>query len=98
MAGSSPAITPALAMKSRSADASIHPHILEAPAVEDAVEHDRHAVDARVPAGGEVVAVDDRPGGVLGQLLVDFPDQLLALLLVRLHRLPVVQLLEFGVA
>jgi len=42
--------------------------------------------------------VDDRPGAILGQPLLDLPYQLLALLLVELVRLPVDQLVNFGIA
>src|SRR5439155_2315267 len=76
----------------------IQPRLLETPAVKDAVDLGRDPVHPRVMAGGEVVAPDDRAGGVLGQLLVDLPDQLLALLLVRFDRLLLVHLFEFGVA
>ena len=42
--------------------------------------------------------VDDRPSAILGQPLLDLPYQLLALLLVELVRLPVDQLVNFGIA
>src|SRR5258708_4638604 len=82
----------------RRAGLFIEPRLLETPAVEDAVDLGRDPVHPRVPAGGEIVAPDDRAGGVLGQLLVDLPDQLLALFLVRLDRLLLVHLFELGVA
>src|SRR5438270_13707014 len=63
----------------------IQPGVFEAPAVENAVDHRRYVLDPRIPAGTEVVAIDDRSGGILGKLPVDLPNQLLALLLVRLH-------------
>src|SRR6516165_506882 len=63
----------------------VEPGFVEAPAVEDAVDHHRDPVHPRVTAGAETIVVDDRPGGVLLQSAVDLPDQLLALLLVRLH-------------
>ena len=60
------------------------PGVFEAPAVEQAVDHRRDPVHPRVMARRESIAVNDRPGGILGQLLVDLPDELFALLLVRL--------------
>src|SRR6267142_5358270 len=76
----------------------IEPGVFQAPAVEDAVDHRRDVLDSRVAAGAEVVAVDDRSGGILGQAAVDLPDQLLALLLVGLDRLLLVHLFELGIA
>src|SRR5437762_13270044 len=40
----------------------IQPRVLEPPAVEDAVVHDRYVLDSRIPAGAEAVVVDHRPG------------------------------------
>src|SRR5438045_5361576 len=77
---------------------SVQPSLLEAPAVEDAVDHDRDTVHPRVPAGAEPVMVDHRSGGVLLQLAVDLPNQLFALFLVGFNRLPLVHLLELGLA
>src|SRR6266567_6350832 len=82
----------------RRSELFVEPCLFEAPAVEDAVDHRGDPVHPRVPAGGEIVAPDDRAGGILDQLLVDLPDQLLALLLVRLYRLLLVHLFELGVA
>ena len=41
---------------------------------------------------------DDRPGAVFLQLAVDFPDDLLALLLIGLGRLPVDQRVDLPIA
>ena len=58
----------------------VEPDVFEAPAVVDAVDHHRQALDVGLPAGRGAVVKDDRPGAVLLQLAVDLPDQLLALL------------------
>src|SRR5437870_2535071 len=49
----------------------VEPHILKAPAVVDAVDHDRQPLDRRMPARCSDVVEDDRPRAVLLQLLVD---------------------------
>src|SRR6516162_670658 len=74
------------------------PSILKAPAIEQAVDHDRDPVHRRRPAGPEPVVEDHRPRRILLQPAVDLPDQLLALCLVRLDRLLRVHLLELWVA
>src|SRR5260221_8764746 len=60
----------------------IQPGVLETPAVEDAVDHRRDVLDARIAARTEPVVVDHRPRCVLLQPTVDFPDQLPPLLLI----------------
>src|SRR5215472_5444695 len=77
---------------------SLQPGVFEAPAIEEAVDHHRDPVHARVTAGAEPVLVDDRPGSVLLQTTINLPDQFLALLLIGLDRLLVVHLFELGVA
>src|SRR5579884_434047 len=77
---------------------SVEPDILEAPAVVDAVDHDRQPLDLRLHAGGADVVEDDRPRAVLLQLLVDLPNQALPLLRVGDHRLLVEFLVQFLVA
>src|SRR5262249_52768166 len=72
----------------------VQPYVLVAVAVVGAVDHDRHALDVRLPAGRGAGMQDDRPRHVLLELLVDLPDELLALLDVGLHRLFVEELLE----
>src|SRR6266481_3520917 len=76
----------------------VEPDIFHAPAVEDAVDHDRPALDMGLPAGRAAVAKDDRPGAVFRQLPLDLPYQLLALLGVGLDRLPIDQLVHLGTA
>ena len=51
-----------------------------------------------LPACREAVVEQDRPRTVLLQLLVDFPDEAPALLLVPLHRLLIEQLVDFRIA
>src|SRR5215472_18271052 len=58
----------------------VEPDVFHAPAVEDAVDHDRPALDMRLPAGRPAVVKNDRPGAVVGQFPLDLPYQLLALL------------------
>src|SRR3954454_19337721 len=77
---------------------SIEPPIFHAPAIVLAVDHDRHALELRLPASGGAEVVDDRPRAVFLQFLVDVPDQTLALLLVGFRRLLLEQLLELAVA
>src|SRR5689334_21768544 len=75
----------------------IQPDVFEAPAVVDAVDLQQDALDLRRPAGvGDVVA-DDRPGRVVGQLLLDLPHDLLALLDIGFGRLLVDQLVDLGI-
>ena len=60
----------------------VEPDILHAPAVEEAVDHDRQPLDLRLPAGREAVVEEDRPSAILLQFLVDVPHQMAALFLV----------------
>src|SRR5712691_6072161 len=76
----------------------IEPDILHAPAVKQAVDHDRQPLQVRSPAGGEPVVEKNRPSTVLLQFLVDFPNQVPALFLVRLHRLLIEQFVDLGIA
>src|SRR5438552_7660883 len=76
----------------------VEPDVLHAPAVEDAVDHDRQPLHMRLPAGRAAVVKDDRPGAVFRQLPLDLPYQLLALLGVGLDRLPIDQLVQLGTA
>src|SRR4051812_11077934 len=52
----------------------------------------------RLPAGCAAIVEDDRSSAVLGQFPFDLPDQLLALSLVGLDRLPIDQLVHLGAA
>src|SRR5271166_5746119 len=76
----------------------VQPQIFEAPAVVLAVDHDRQPFQLGLPAGRGAEVVDDRPGSILLQLLVDLPDELPALALVGFDRLLLEPLLELGVA
>ena len=76
----------------------VQPHVLVTIAVIRAVHHDGDALDIGLPAGAPVAVEDDRTSDVLLQLLVDLPDQLLALLNVRFLRLLVEQLFDVLVA
>src|SRR5262245_10605411 len=76
----------------------VQPYILVAVAVVGAVDHDGHALDVGMPAGRLPHVQDDRPRHVFLNLLVDLPDELLALLRIALHRLLVEQLLQLLVA
>src|SRR6516162_500894 len=76
----------------------VEPQIFVARAVINAVDHDRQALHLRIPAGGSAVVVDHWAGAVLLQLLVDLPNEALALFRIGFHRLPVEFLLELAVA
>src|SRR5215469_3948806 len=76
----------------------VQPEILEAPAIVLAVDHDRQPFDLGLPAAGGAEVVDDRPCAVLLQFLVDFPDEVAALLLAGFHRLLRELFFELGVA
>ena len=62
------------------------PGILKAPAIEQAVDHDRDPVHRWRPARSQPVVEDHRPRRILLQPAVDLPDQLLALCLVWLDK------------
>src|SRR6266550_9488024 len=74
------------------------PEVLEARAVVDAVDHQGHALDPRLPAGGLTGIEDDRADIVLGQFSFDLPHQLPAFLPVGLDRLPIDQIVDLRVA
>src|SRR5216683_1571310 len=76
----------------------VEPDVFHAPAVVDAVDHDRQSLDVGLPAVPGRGVEDDRPNAVLGQLLLDLPHQRFALFLVRLRRLLVDQFVELGIA
>ena len=80
------------------AASSVEPHIFHAPAIVLAVDHDGQPLQLGLPAGRGAEMIDDRPRPVLLQFLVDFPDQLAALLLVSFRRLLDELLFELGVA
>src|SRR3954447_20318588 len=60
----------------------IEPRVLEAPAVINAVDHDRYALDIGLHTGGAARVKHNGPRPVLLQPPVDLPDQLSALFLV----------------
>src|SRR5262249_18109783 len=76
----------------------VEPQILEAVAVVDAVDHDRHALQPGLPAGRHARIEKGRPGVVLGQFILDLPDDPFALFDINLHRLAVDHLVDLGVA
>src|SRR6266404_8608115 len=53
----------------------VDPEVLEARAVVDAVDHQGHALDPRLPAGCLTGLEDDRADIVLGQSSFDLPHQ-----------------------
>src|SRR5215213_6337029 len=98
--------TSAASLKSRLSGAAclrlsglpIEPHILHAPAIEQAVDDQREALHPLVRAGSAAREENDRSGHVLGQLAFELPNQLTALLDIRLGRLLLYELIEFRVA
>src|SRR6516225_11674198 len=76
----------------------VQPHVLVTIAIIGAVHHDGDALDIGLPARAPAAVEDDRTSDVLLQLLVDLPDQLLALLDIRFLRLLVEQLFDVLVA
>src|SRR6516162_10840554 len=44
---------------------AVEPQIFETPAIVDAVDHDRQALDVGLPAARRPIVKDDRPGAVL---------------------------------
>src|SRR5262249_37233229 len=76
----------------------VEPDVFHAIAVVDAVDHRHEPLDIRLRAGPTARIEDDRPGTVLGQTPLDLPDELSALGLVSLGRLPVDQRVDLGTA
>src|SRR5690606_39591951 len=74
------------------------PDVLVAEAVIGAVRHRGQVLDPRVEAGRRTGVEDDRTRRIFLQLLVDLPNQLLALLDVGFGRLLVEQLLQLRIA
>src|SRR5258708_32677808 len=77
---------------------AVEPPIFHAPAIVLAVDHDRDALQLRLPAGCGAEVVDDWPRAVLLPFLIDVPDKALALVLGGLCRLRHEQLFEFRAA
>src|SRR5437016_5701177 len=76
----------------------VQPDVLVAIAVVDAVDHHGHALDLWMAAGHLARVKDYRPRDVFDQPALDLPDQFLALLRVRLHRLLFDQIIDLGIA
>src|SRR6267142_5840463 len=57
----------------------VQPNVFVAPAVVDAVDHDRQPFHPGLPTGAGARIEDDGTGAVLGQPLFDFPYQFFAL-------------------
>ena len=76
----------------------VEPHILHAPAVEQAVDHDRQSLQLRLPAGRKAVVVKDRPSTIVLQFFVYLPNEMPTLLLIGLHGLLIEQLVDLGIA
>src|SRR6266446_1315982 len=76
----------------------VEPDVFHAPAVVDAVDHQGQSLDIRLPAGRAAAVKDDRPGDIFRQLALNLPQHFFAPRGVALARLPLDQLIDFGVA
>src|SRR6516225_2715402 len=76
----------------------VEPDVLHAPAVGNAVDHDRQSFYIGLPAAATSIVKDDRASTVLGQLPFDFPNQSSARLLIGLCRLLIDQLVDLRIA
>src|SRR3984893_5077037 len=75
----------------------VEPDVFHPPTVEDAVDHEGQSFNVGLPTRPVAAVEDDWSSIVLRQLSFDLPNQLLALLLVYLARLPTDQLLHLGI-
>src|SRR5712671_3885115 len=75
----------------------VEPHVFEAPAIVDAVDHDRQTLDPGLPAGAAGRVKDDRPDRSFRQYPFELPDDPLALLRVHLHRLLIDEFVELRI-
>src|SRR6516164_5539435 len=75
----------------------IEPNILHAPAIEQAVNHDRQSFQLGSPAGREAVVVKNRSSTILLQFLVDFPNEISALLLILPRSTVIEKPVDFGI-
>src|SRR4051812_14529284 len=91
------ALSPAAHPDRRSA-LLVEPDVFHAPAVVDAVCHDVQVLDPGPPAAIADWEEQHWAHRRFGQLFFDFPNELLPLLRVRFHRLPVDHLVEFRIA
>src|SRR2546430_4535069 len=76
----------------------VQPDVFHAPAVIDAVDHDRQALHMRLPAARADRIEQHRAHRRLGQLALDLPNDLLALFGIGFARLAVDQLVKLGIA
>src|SRR5690348_8484400 len=76
----------------------VEPYIFHAVAVVDAVHHRRVVLDVGMPAGAGAVVVNHGARHIFSEAALDLPYQLLAFLLVGLHRLLVEQFVDLGIA
>src|SRR5271163_2547281 len=76
----------------------VEPDVFEAPAIVDAVDHDRQTLDPGLPAGAAGRVKDDRSDRSFRQHPFELPDDLLALFRIGLHRLLIDELVELRVA
>src|ERR1700730_5246481 len=76
----------------------VAPDVFHAPAVVDAVGHQRQVFDPGPPAGGAGRIEKHRAHARLREDTLDLPHQLLALFRVDLNRLLIHQLVELGIA
>src|SRR4029077_14233298 len=76
----------------------VEPKILKSVAVVDAVDHDRHALEPRLPAMCRAGIEQGWPSIVLGQFFFDVPHHSFALLDIALHRLVVDHLVDLRTA
>src|SRR5262249_17604750 len=90
--------SPPQAVRGSVAGSVIEPSVLKPPIVDDAVDHHRPVPDPRLPAIGEAVVENDRPGAVLRQLSFDLPYELLAFCVVRFRRLAIKHLSSLRIA
>src|SRR4051794_26285267 len=77
---------------------TVEPYILHSVAVVDAVDHCHETLDVGLRTGAVARVEDNRSGALLGQYVLDFPDDLLTLLDIGLGRLLVHQPVDLRVA
>src|ERR1700720_3828394 len=76
----------------------IQPDVFEAPAIVDAVDHYRQALDPGLPAGAAGRVKDDWANRSFRQYPFELPDNPLALFRIGLHRLLIDEFIELGIA
>src|SRR5260370_35861910 len=75
----------------------VEPDVFEAPAIVDAVDHDRQTLDPGLPAGAAGRVKDHRADRSFRQYPFELPDDLLALFRIGLHRLLIDEFVELGI-